>query len=98
MACSTISMEAFKQRRMQPEPVTILDVREVEEYRAGHVEGSILIPLGILPYRIDQLNSDDEIIVVCRSGNRSLDACNLLRKHGFRRVVSLAGGLSSWKR
>lgn len=94
--CATISIGEFKQKLFSSESMNILDVREIEEYREGHVEGSVLIPLGILTYRADELEPDKETIVVCRSGNRSMEACKILKERGFRRVYSLDGGLISW--
>jgi rhodanese-related sulfurtransferase len=95
--CQTISIEELKSELFSPRPVKIVDVREVEEYRAGHIEGSMLIPLGILPHRVDELNQQEDVVLVCRSGNRSEQACNILRERGFHRVRSLSGGLSAWR-
>lgn len=95
--CETISLPEFKTKLFSSEQVNIVDVREVEEYREGHVEGSVLIPLDILPYRVNELEHDKELILVCRSGNRSMEACKILKERGFQRVFSLEGGLSSWK-
>ena len=94
--CQFISLFSLKQRLLSSEQLTIVDVREADEYRKGHIEGSTLIPLGILPYRLDQLDRNQEIIVVCYSGKRSQDACSILKQHGFNNVHSLTGGLSSW--
>lgn len=64
--------------------VTIIDVREVWEYDADHVEGAINIPLGELPYQLDSLLSFRQpFILYCRSGNRSGQAVTILRAHGF---------------
>lgn len=95
--CATISIGEFKSKLFSSYSMNILDVREIDEYREGHVEGSVLIPLGILPYRVDELEPDKETIVVCRSGNRSMEACKILKERGFREVYSLDGGLISWK-
>ncbi len=94
--CRHISIEQLKSKLFSPDEVKIIDVREIEEYREGHIEGSMLIPLSILPYRTDLLDRDDEIILVCRSGNRSSQACEILRQRGFTRIHSVTGGLSAW--
>lgn len=96
MACPQITIPELKQRLFGYQDVQIVDVREVHEYRDGHIEGSTLIPLGILPYRLDEVDRDKEVVLVCRSGNRSSEACQILRDRGFRNVKSLQGGLSSW--
>jgi rhodanese-related sulfurtransferase len=75
----------------------ILDVREVDEWNDYHVPGSTLIPLGNLPARVGELPRDAEIVVVCRSGNRSATGRDILLAQGFTQVTSLAGGLTQWR-
>jgi rhodanese-related sulfurtransferase len=76
--------------------VFVLDVRTREEWDEFHVKGSTLIPLTDLPDRLAELPRDKDILVVCRSGNRSLTAANLLLQAGFTRLSSLSGGLQAW--
>ena len=95
MSCKEISNIDMRRMLFGYEQVQIVDVREVDEYRDGHIEGSTLIPLGVLPHRVDELQRDVPVVVVCRSGNRSAQACELLTQRGFQ-AVSLRGGLSSW--
>lgn len=75
----------------------ILDVREPSEWNEYHVPNSTLIPLGSLAARVNELPRDKEIVVVCRSGNRSATGRDVLRQAGFAQVTSLAGGLNGWK-
>ena len=75
----------------------ILDVREPSEWNEAHIAGATLIPLGELASRVNELPRDQEIVVVCRSGNRSAQARDLLLKDGFTQVTSMAGGLNQWK-
>lgn len=75
----------------------ILDVRQPEEWNEYHVPGSTLIPLSELASRVDELPRDQEIVVVCRSGNRSQQGRDILLDAGFTQVTSLAGGLSQWR-
>jgi rhodanese-related sulfurtransferase len=75
----------------------ILDVREQHEWDEYHVPGSTLIPLAFLESRLAELPSDAEIVVVCRSGNRSATGRDILLDAGFERVTSLSGGLSQWR-
>ncbi len=75
----------------------ILDVRQPEEWADYHVPGSTLIPLGELPARVNEVPRDREVVVVCRSGNRSQAGRDILLKVGFEQVTSLKGGLSQWK-
>ena len=75
----------------------ILDVREPDEWNELHVPDSTLIPLGELASRVDELPQDQEIVVVCRSGNRSAQGRDILQEAGFTRVSSMAGGLTEWR-
>lgn len=74
----------------------VLDVREPDEYAAGHIEGSTLIPLGQLASRTAEVPRDRTVLVVCRSGNRSAEGRDILLGAGFEDVTSLAGGVSDW--
>lgn len=78
----------------------VLDVREPNEYDAGHVLNSKLIPLGKLKERIGELEKykDHSIVVVCKSGNRSGTASFILGKQGFSQVYNLAGGVQAWQK
>lgn len=73
----------------------IVDVREPNEWSAGHIAGAKHIPLGQLIERQHELDPKRETIVVCRSGNRSGLACELLAEKGFD-VVNMTGGLNAW--
>ncbi|SJZ80433.1 rhodanese-like domain-containing protein [Anaerorhabdus furcosa] len=87
------SKEAYKM--MQEEKVIILDVRTVEEFQEGHIEGAINIPLDEIRTRSNELNKEDTILVYCRSGNRSKTASNELVKLGFSHVFDF-GGVNNW--
>jgi rhodanese-related sulfurtransferase len=75
----------------------ILDVREPDEWNQFHVPDSTLIPLGELASRVNELPKDKEIVVVCRSGNRSAKGRDILLGAGFTQVTSMAAGLTQWK-
>jgi len=74
----------------------MLDVRESEEWNAGHIPDATLIPLGELESRLDELPRDRQIVVVCRSGNRSATGRDILLDAGFEDVTSMGGGMNSW--
>jgi len=82
--------------QMQASGALILDVREQDEWDAGHVEGATLIPLGELANRLSELPKDRQIIVMCKSGNRSAKGRDLLLANGFIQVTSMAGGITAW--
>lgn len=90
-----ILAESFAQRyrRGELEDGIILDVREPEEWEADHLDGAVLIPLHHLPYRLDELDRDKTIYVLCAHGIRSIYAVNFLLSRGFRRVVNVDDGL-----
>ncbi|MBI1175536.1 MAG: rhodanese-like domain-containing protein [Sideroxydans sp.] len=78
----------------------VLDVRENEEFKAGHLLNAKQIPLGKLRERIGELERYREkpVVVVCRSGQRSATACALLGREGFAQVYNLAGGIMAWQK
>jgi len=78
----------------------VLDVREEVEYKSGHVLNAKLISLGKLHERIGELEKyrAKPIVVVCRSGARSANACAMLGKQGFSEVYNLAGGMIAWQK
>ena len=80
----------------KPELV-VLDVRTQEEYDDEHIEGAILIPVQELEERIDELSKDDELLVTCRTGNRSGAAVSILQGNGFQKIYHMAGGITAWK-
>ncbi len=74
----------------------ILDVRQPDEWNQGHIANATLIPLDQLPQRVSELPRDREIVVVCRSGNRSREGTLILLENGFKQVSSMAGGVIDW--
>jgi rhodanese-related sulfurtransferase len=79
-----------------PEGLLVLDVREDEEWVAGHVDGSIHVPLMDLGERMAELPLAEQTLVVCRSGHRSAHATAYLRELGIE-AVNLDGGLAAWQ-
>ena len=79
-----------------PDDAVVVDVREPDEWAAGHAPGAVHIPLGDLPARIDELpETDTSLPVVCRSGGRSGRAVEWLVQQGFD-VVNVEGGMRAW--
>jgi len=77
-------------------PFILVDVREPHEFQICRIPGSVLMPLRELPTRMHELNPADEIVVNCRSGQRSAKAVELLMKAGFRKIRNLKGGILAW--
>jgi rhodanese-related sulfurtransferase len=78
-----------------PEPLTVVDVREDGEWRAGHIDGAVHVPLYELPGRVGEL-PDGQLLVVCKVGARSAQAVAYLAQHGHE-AVNLDGGLLEWE-
>jgi len=95
----TINAEEVKQRIDAGENLHIVDVREPYENEEFNI-GGVLIPLGkIQSMQLDEIEDwkDDEVIVYCRSGNRSGHACLILEAAGFTNVKNLTGGMLEWR-
>lgn len=90
--------DALKARLESNENIILLDVRQPEEHAEKSIPNSMLIPLGELPIRLAELEQlkDKEIVVYCRSGNRSGQACLFLQMQGFANPVNLRGGMLAW--
>ncbi len=87
----TISLEELESRNG-----LILDVREAAEYAFGHIEGAKSIPMGELESRLEELDKNEEIYVICRTGNRSGLAAQLLATNGFTKVYNFLPGMNEW--
>jgi len=95
---NTITVDSVK-NRMKIEKLILIDVRTIQEYNNDHIAGALLIPLDELPNRIHELDSyrSEELIMVCRSGNRSGHATDFLNKNGFT-AKNMLGGMIKWNR
>lgn len=91
-----ISPKELKISLDRGDKLVLVDVREEWEYSLAKLDGSILIPLGILPQSLARLNRDSEIIAICHHGMRSADATNFLLQQGFQNVKNLVGGIDAW--
>jgi rhodanese-related sulfurtransferase len=90
-----ISVEEAQQ--MYQGGVFFLDVRTQEEWDEFHIPNTTLIPLNELESRLSELPNDEEIVVVCRSGNRSQSGRDILLSNGFEQATSMAGGVTEWR-
>lgn len=88
--------EAQKKLAHKPKPY-LLDVRQPEEFRSGHIPGAKLIPLGELRARMEELPKNQEILVICQSGSRSVSATRQLVTAGYT-ALNVNGGLIAWSR
>jgi rhodanese-related sulfurtransferase len=92
----TLSLPELQEKMQNGKPPFLLDVREPEEFRHGHIARAKLIPLGELGDRIKELPREREIVCVCASGNRSLSAARILKGAGYS-ASSLSNGMTGWQ-
>ena len=96
----TITVEELKARLDNGETLNIIDVREPAEYAEYNI-GAKLIPLGkIMSMQLDELEDlkDEELIIHCKGGSRSAQACLVLEQVGFTHVANLTGGMMAWQK
>ena len=94
-----ITPEEVKARLDRNDSFTLLDVREPWEFQAAHIEGAKLMPMGDVPSRAHQeLDPDEEVVVLCHHGVRSMNVTVWLRQQGFERAQSMRGGIDAWSR
>jgi adenylyltransferase/sulfurtransferase len=91
-----ISAVDLKKRLDRGDRLTIVDVREPNEYQINRIPGSVLIPLGDIPKRYVELDPNDELVMQCKVGGRSARAADFLRSKGYKKVLNLAGGILDW--
>jgi rhodanese-related sulfurtransferase len=82
----------------KPAELMLLDVREPWEFSTASIEGSVLVPMGDIPARLQELDPDAHIVTICHAGVRSLNVAVWLRNQGLENVQSLRGGIDAWSR
>lgn len=97
MSIPEITPAEFLARRDKGEALTLLDVREGWELDVASVAGVLHIPMGEVPQRLAEIAKDKEVVVLCRSGRRSLEVAKVLERHGYR-TSNLSGGILAWSR
>ena len=75
----------------------LIDVREADEYIAGHIKSAVSIPLSTITVDFERFRSATDVYIVCKSGGRSMRACEFLFDHGIVNVVNVAGGTMAWQ-
>ena len=94
-----ITIDHLKSALDSPHKPVLLDVREPWEYQTAHIEGSKPIPMAEVPARaFNELDEEDNILVLCHHGARSLSVAVWLRNQGFDKAQSIAGGIDAWSR
>ncbi|WP_153125239.1 rhodanese-like domain-containing protein [Peribacillus tepidiphilus] len=93
---NVMSAKEVEEKLLAGEALNIIDVREVNEVKEGKIPSAINIPLGLLEFRMHELDKSKEYILVCRSGNRSGIAARFLEGQGFQ-VINMTGGMMNWE-
>lgn len=93
---ASVTVAEARQRLESSQPPFVLDVRQPDEFRSGHLYNAALIPLDELPRRMHELPKDQDILCVCRSGARSGAAARQLAGAGYR-ALNLQGGMMAWQ-
>ena len=96
MTANKIEPTELKKLLDQGEQITILDVREPHELNICSIDGTLNIPMAEVPQKLDQLNKDLPLVVMCRSGKRSMSVISFLQEHGFSNLINLEGGILAW--
>jgi rhodanese-related sulfurtransferase len=81
-----------------PDAPVVIDVREGWEREIASLPGTVHIPMNELPARLSELDSNGELVIMCRSGGRSMQVAQFLDRQGFRSVSNLTGGILAWSR
>jgi len=95
---SEITPSQLQVRRAAGTAPTVLDVREAWEVQLASIPGVLHIPMNEVPTRLTELDPNAEIVVMCRSGGRSMQVAQFLARNGFRSVANLTGGILAWSR
>jgi rhodanese-related sulfurtransferase/TusA-related sulfurtransferase len=93
---NVVTNEVLDQKLKETNDLVILDVRESAEYAFDHIPNAISIPLDELESRLNELNKEDALFVICRTGNRSDLASQKLAENGFTNVMNVVPGMSQW--
>ncbi|RSK28235.1 rhodanese-like domain-containing protein [Bacillus sp. HMF5848] len=91
-----ITTEELQKKLEAGEKLALIDVREHDEVAQGMIPTANHIPMGEIPYKLDELDKDTEYIFVCRSGNRSGNVCYFLEDRGYK-VTNMVGGMLDWR-
>jgi rhodanese-related sulfurtransferase len=91
-----VSPEALAGRLESGDPPVMVDVRTLPEVAAYHIPGILWIPLNELPARLSEMDPEQETVLLCEHGVRSVAACQFLQQNGFGKLGNMTGGMSGW--
>jgi rhodanese-related sulfurtransferase len=92
------ALDVHEASRCQASGALLIDVREPAEWRQGHAPNAQLVPLGSIGSQLAAIPRDRDVLLICRTGNRSATAQRQLLKLGYERVFNVTGGMNAWVR
>lgn len=92
----TMTVKEVEQQLAAGVKLNIIDVREADEVKEGKIASATHIPLGLIEFRMHELDKNEEYVMVCRSGNRSGLAARFLEGQGFS-IINMLGGMMNWE-
>jgi rhodanese-related sulfurtransferase len=96
MPIKQLSAIELKNKIQDNEQLFLLDVREPFEFAHAHIDGSVLIPLNQIPQRLREIDMEQEVVLICHHGMRSMQAANFLAQVGYKQISNLVGGIDAW--
>ena len=93
-----IDSESLSERLQNPDDVLLVDIRTPAEIAQGIIPDALQLPMHLIPLRLSELPKDRDLVLYCRSGARSYQACAYMMQQGYGRVLNLRGGIIAWAR
>lgn len=93
-----IDSESLSQRLADTEDVLLVDIRTPAEIAQGMIPDALQLPMHLIPLQMNEIPKDRDVVIYCRSGARSYQACAYLMQQGYNRVLNLRGGIIAWAR
>ncbi len=93
-----IDSESLQERLARGDDLLLVDIRTPGEVAQGAIPGALEMPMHLIPLRLPELPKDKDVVLYCRSGARSYQACAYLMQQGLGRVLNLRGGIIAWAR
>ncbi len=91
-----IEVTELAQLKDKGETIRVIDIRQPAELNSGVIPGAEALPMHTIPLRMSELQREEKLIMVCRSGARSAQACMFLQQQGYDNVFNLRGGMIAW--
>lgn len=90
------NVDVDEAKKLIEQGITVIDVRTPQEYAEGHIPKAKLISLQEIETRLNEFSQDEQYLIVCRSGNRSAQASEILVQNGMKKIYNMTGGMNEW--